>query len=76
MRVIVETLTYSDYARNAQVPSEIDPDKSITKHVGLQCPHCKAMLPVIYFNGRQNCKCGLEMRRLGNALECTLIAED
>jgi hypothetical protein len=74
MSKILETLCYSDYEIIKEMQSQIDPSKTISKTTGFICPSCKERkLHILEHDEPFTCRCGLNVKLLGNALECLLI---
>lgn len=71
--MIKETLHVSDYEIRRVDRSKIDPSKTITKIIGIACPHCKRRMDTIHHGCAKTCEtCGLGMKVSGNALYCEL----
>jgi Zn finger protein HypA/HybF involved in hydrogenase expression len=64
-----EILTASNYIVWEERVSRFDREAIISVKVGLRCPRCKEMLPVLEHGDKQMCpNCSLRMQLLGNAL--------
>jgi len=73
--MIKETLIASRYEIQTQDTSRIDPTQTVTRIVGIGCPHCHVVLLGMWPEHGQTIecsKCGLKMTRFGNALDCEM----
>jgi Zn finger protein HypA/HybF involved in hydrogenase expression len=65
-------LLYSDYAIIIRKESIINKGKYFIEEIGLKCPQCKTILPVLTHSKSMRCKnCNLHMQRYANGLFCS-----
>jgi len=68
-----EELCYHDYSIYETRQSQIDKNKILQVEVGMRCPHCGYVRRPIDHAKVVICDgCGLEMKRYGSSIKCTL----
>lgn len=72
---ITETFWLSDYGVWETRPSRIAKGELTSERVGVRCPRCKAVMPIIPHGRCRSCECGLHLAVQGNALICRLDDE-
>lgn len=71
--MISERLSLYNYMIMEERRSKIDPDATYKVEVGIRCPKCKSVGPVIEHGETRQCKdCGLHMTIYGAILECEI----